>query len=1102
MRIDSLLSSFITPVMLLTEANLYNLDTKYNGISLASFLAPHLQNVSEATRKSLQKKLAKLIINDEKLHKPMTKVPNDAPDWARAAAEQGQLVYFTPTVELDGQIEHITHYVAALETDQNGDDPNKKAVAIRELGGVAKAETLSLLIQKSNEYFARGSKRAMGSIEGTTHIFDGANGYSWYRLDTLDAYKREGKILQNCIGTHWTPSRADRVYVMKGSNGDTNVAVRTDTNNEIQEAKGKNNKPPVARYMPAVAELINHMKWKVSQYGMSDITNAGYVFVDGVLYSRSDAIEKFLKSTAIIKGNDYTIEKISSDVKLDPAVMRFLVGLPSYYGNNSRIPTTYTYKQGSDTLLTACVDNAMLTKLSLTSSEVANDKVNGPVAVMMRKLMESGIITDTYSDVREWLRKKAGIAVNFQTKEVGPITTMKDVPGHDQTGRVTTLQGDEATKLGKVIQDWMDDANLPPEWTQNIKEAHINVLDGDFTRGHADERQRFYPVQVGVVDKNDKVHFFTVNVSRDTHEVAIDGAEFGKRYDPAQSWRRMADEKSVNKWIEIANQKGFELPITFRLNNGILLTNGKYDTVHLSELRSATENGAQVFDVSKYKDVERIIALSTVTRTVGSGSMSLYAKFTALAFPTDIQAPGGSGFMRDRPREVSPNAVEQFSQEVFGSDVPDKVIKAKLDVADENVNVLLFVTGNEVVRINDDSSTTHTATDSLVHEALATALNTLTTSLGLKFRPESMSRHELSLIDDKVVTAHSVLADKLEKENLKNPSKPVRFEDGTVIKRMPTRDAIDTVALSNHNALEKNAPVTKVYEIERDGQTIGIFQVDHRGVAAALRGWDKKKYKKEPPPPPKSRLLSRRQLPHMMTRDTELVKYIIAAGKKLGFTWPVGGNGMAKPDSTPVKMLRVLAKETGPIPRSAVTKKAGSNPAGMSGWESSHVPADRKLYDAGYIDMEKIGRSYMLSINKKGRDALAALTPGRHLSLNHSFADVPILPDDVEYKKPEPAAPAAPQPSERRPAAVAPAGTATDLGNGSKADRAQRLWDQMVAATGVPARATFIQALINRVGMTPAGAGTYHANIKSKYMRQQGALGEHFSFVDFLFLVD
>jgi hypothetical protein len=232
------------------------------------------------------------------------------------------------------------------------------------------------------------------------------------------------------------------------------------------------------------------------------------------------------------------------------------------------------------------------------------------------------------------------------------------------------------------------------------------------------------------------------------------------------------------------------------------------------------------------------------------------------------------------------------------------------------------------------------------------------------------------------------------------------------------------------------------------------------------------------------------------------MKYVGAAAQKLGYQMAALGGSQVKADSSPVRMLRVLSKETTPQPRSVITKKAGSSVAGMSGWESNNPPPDRKLFDAGLIKMEKNGRSYMLSITPKGKTALAGLLPRGYLNLQHVLPEQKILPDDVEFKKPEPEAAVARPATARAPAAVAPAGTATDLGNGSKADRAQRLWDRLVAATGVPARATFIQALINQVGMTPAGAGTYHANIKSKYMRQQGALGEGFSFIDFLFLVD
>lgn len=65
---------------LLLEANVYNVDVSYAGNSLSKFLKPYIANVSEVSQKALQKKLAKLLMNNEKFLKKVEKLPADAPE--------------------------------------------------------------------------------------------------------------------------------------------------------------------------------------------------------------------------------------------------------------------------------------------------------------------------------------------------------------------------------------------------------------------------------------------------------------------------------------------------------------------------------------------------------------------------------------------------------------------------------------------------------------------------------------------------------------------------------------------------------------------------------------------------------------------------------------------------------------------------------------------------------------------------------------------------------------------------------------------------------------------------------------------------------------
>lgn len=1103
MRFHDLLHIFDRTI--LTEANVYNVDVSYNGFSLSKFLKPYLANVGEASQKALQKKLARLLMNNEKFLKPVTKLPDDAPDWAKAALQQGQLMYFQPNDELEGAVEHISHYVAALEQDEKSTDPNKKAIATRELAGVAKAETLELLVTKSNEYFARGTKKTAATLEGTTHIFDGANGYSWYRLDTLEAYKREGKVLQNCIGTHWVPSKADRIYVMKSNNGDTNVAIRTDVNNTIQEVKGKNNKPPVARYMPPVAELINHMKWKVQGNGASDIARAGYMFHEGVLYSRADAIEKFVARKTVITGDGYTIDELSAP-KMDKQTRAHLLNYSMY----DEVAHVYSFVQGGSPLITANVSaGGELKQIRPVMGELeVNDRKNSPVLKFIRELMHSGRVRSFGYEAQNFLKHRAGVSYDELKKDFRNIGSVRELKDIDTPDHRRELSPEDTAAMREAISDWISEdlRKSNPAWLRDVKTAHINVLKGTFTRGYGDNEDRHTPVQVALVNSEGKATLLTISVGQRSHEITVERGGFGMRPDPERYYNKKRDDTTAESWVAMANEKGFELPTTFLISNGIVKQDEKYVPIRLSELKSDQKSdGSQVFDLSKYEGVDRLTAMMSVAQKLSGSSSSQFLTNLTGFVKSMMSNRYYYGDLPDEPGMMTPAQIERWIGKTFAGKVPDRVVRTKLDVeGGGDQNVTLFITGNRVVRIGD-SYGKRQATDAAAHEALARAFNKLAKDLNVVFDPRAMSDHELALIDGTVETEHSVRAKEIEAEYSKTPFRSVRFEDGTEIKRMPGRDFVDMVSVGmgkvsgGIGGLERGA---RAFEIEKDGQTVGAFTVNAANVFQQLYGFNKKRYKGDYKPP-KPKHLSGRDMPNQSTKDSELMKYISSAATKLGYTLKSPEDvPIAKPLGTAHKLLRALAAAPEPLARTQAYKVAGAA-ATMNGWETLPTPQDRRLYDAGFIAMSKTGKSYMLSITQRGREALKQLAAKNAVRLTPAYKSVRVLGDTEEYQRPQAAA-AAPAAAARPAAAPAAraAAPAGDAGGGTKAERAQRLWDAAVAAGAVPTRAEFIRKLVDQVGMTPAGAGTYYHNIKTKHARAQGQVAETFTFLDFLMYID
>jgi len=284
---------------LLNEANVYNIKLPINGVSIDLFLKQHFANISDPTiKQQLTKKITMLLVNDESNLRPLTKLPQDAPEWAQTAAAAGDLMLFVPSEELNDAISNIGHYVQTAINDLQSADNNVVVKAKGELGAIPKMPDLDTLLQKANQYFVKKVKKeAAANAEGMEEVAE-YNGWIWYKLNTPDAFRREGNVLQNCIGKVWTQEKTARegmtIYILRTHSNDSVVAVRAH-GKLIQEIKGKNNQPPVERYMPYVFNFVKDSDLDLSTpSAKNELKRAGYwVFNDKIIVPLDKATEMF-----------------------------------------------------------------------------------------------------------------------------------------------------------------------------------------------------------------------------------------------------------------------------------------------------------------------------------------------------------------------------------------------------------------------------------------------------------------------------------------------------------------------------------------------------------------------------------------------------------------------------------------------------------------------------------------------------------------------------------------------------------------------------------------------------------------------------------------
>ncbi|RVI30874.1 PcfJ domain-containing protein [Sinorhizobium meliloti] len=196
--------------------------------------------------------------------RPLSAVPQGAPGWLRDKFNAGVVFHeFASDAALDARVRHVADWIAASVAN---DEPWLKDVdaqgrpkKLMWIGTLAQAEAQADKAMRRFAFKAAAAPYIEGEGEETVMTF--ADGNRIVRLLTPAALDRESAMMGHCVGQGaYDASVQDRsriIYSLRDGENQAHVTFEVKVaGNELVQCKGKANKPPVERYMPAVRAFI------------------------------------------------------------------------------------------------------------------------------------------------------------------------------------------------------------------------------------------------------------------------------------------------------------------------------------------------------------------------------------------------------------------------------------------------------------------------------------------------------------------------------------------------------------------------------------------------------------------------------------------------------------------------------------------------------------------------------------------------------------------------------------------------------------------------------------------------------------------------------
>ena len=276
------------------------------------------------------------------------------PDWAIKALGNGQKVYEFDSNKMTEQMRHDLTTIRDFLYSAAESYVDKTVVAIKEIKQTDKKKKPKVrldYLKTSNEYDTfdktleaaekwhkhmaeiaakkqKNEKMYKESLSGTKFIMDLPNGLKAYQLITPQALDYESEYMGHCVGQggydKGVTDGSIKIYSIRDSNGEPHATLEVQ-GKEVYQCKGKGNKTPVRRYIPAIQKFVETQKLEIKH----DMKNVGLIKQDGKYYSIYDLPDGFeVKGDVDLSGMD--LRGINLNIKVEGTLyLSRAKGLPS-----------------------------------------------------------------------------------------------------------------------------------------------------------------------------------------------------------------------------------------------------------------------------------------------------------------------------------------------------------------------------------------------------------------------------------------------------------------------------------------------------------------------------------------------------------------------------------------------------------------------------------------------------------------------------------------------------------------------------------------------------------------------------------------------------
>ena len=255
----------------------------------------------------VKRKIRDYILNlkDEPAFVAVDATQPDLPDWTKGVFARGEQVYLFNGAKMSDKLKNdittVRDYlydVALMYVDKvaktaeaTKQKPKIRYDYLKTTNEYNTFEQALSAAHKWHEKLAQNLEQKLKAQEilkksqvGARFVMALPDGMSAYQLTTAEALDFESEYMGHCVGKggydQGVKDGSLQIYSIRDERGEPHVTFEV-RDGVIQQCKGKQNKAPVAKYMPAVQAFIKQNKFKLG----GDKRNTGLIEQDGEYYS-------------------------------------------------------------------------------------------------------------------------------------------------------------------------------------------------------------------------------------------------------------------------------------------------------------------------------------------------------------------------------------------------------------------------------------------------------------------------------------------------------------------------------------------------------------------------------------------------------------------------------------------------------------------------------------------------------------------------------------------------------------------------------------------------------------------------------------------------